>query len=125
MPIDFREYHPKWKAISRFIRHYRAKDRCEWCGKKNGEIWLKHPDLPGEALQAPTLLVDCFVRWKGYKATKIVLTVAHLDHDKTNNSFFNLAALCQACHLGHDRKQHALNRRYGRNWERDQLKLDI
>lgn len=28
-----------------------------------------------------------------------VLTVAHLDDDKSNNAWWNLAALCQVCHL--------------------------
>lgn len=27
------------------------------------------------------------------------LTVHHLDHDKSNNADYNLAALCQRCHL--------------------------
>ena len=47
--------------------------------------------------------------------TKIILTVAHLDHNKNNNHFSNLAALCQRCHLGHDIQQHTANRKYGRN----------
>lgn len=63
------------------------------------------------------------IKFHGF--TKVVLTVAHLDHDKNNNRFSNLAALCQRCHLTHDRTQHALNRKYGRNWKRDQIKLDI
>lgn len=58
--------------------------------------------------------------------TKVVLTVAHVDHDKTNNRFVNLKALCQRCHLGHDLKQHIANRKYGRNWKgRHQFKLSF
>lgn len=53
----------------------------------------------------------------------VVLTVAHIDHDKTNNRFSNLAALCQRCHLQHDLPQHIMNRKYGRNWKRNQLFL--
>jgi len=59
------------------------------------------------------------------KPTKIVLTVAHIDQDKNNNSFFNLAALCQRCHLNHDRCQHAQNRKYGRNFKRNQLTFNF
>lgn len=125
MPIDYRDYHPKWKLISRFIRHYRARNRCEWCGKENGSVWLRHPSKPGEQLAVPDSITEFMVNELGYKATVIVLTVAHIDHDKSNNSFFNLAALCQRCHLGHDRKQHQQNRKYGRNWKRDQLTLDL
>lgn len=89
MPIDYKEYHPKWSLISRLIRLYRAKNKCEWCPAENGQ---PHP----------------------VTGSRVVLTVAHIDHDKTNNRFNNLAALCQRCHLNHDRHQHAFNRKYGR-----------
>jgi 5-methylcytosine-specific restriction endonuclease McrA len=35
-----------------------------------------------------------------------VLTVAHLDHAPEHNDPANLRALCQRCHLAHDREQH-------------------
>lgn len=100
MPIDYRDYHPKWSLISRLIRFRRAGNRCEWCGAENYE---PHPDT----------------------GSRVVLTVAHIDRDKSNNRFDNLAALCQRCHLRHDLPQHIANRKYGRNWKRDQLKLDL
>lgn len=86
MPIDYKQYHPRWKAISRFIRFYRARNRCEWCGAEN----YKPNPVTG---------------------SKVVLTVAHIDQDKNNNSFFNLAALCQLCHLNHDRAHHIAKRK--------------
>jgi 5-methylcytosine-specific restriction endonuclease McrA len=98
MPINYREYHPKWKLISHLIRNLRAKNRCEWCDAKN---WQPHP----------------------VTGSTVVLTVAHIDHDKKNNRFDNLAALCQRCHLDHDRHQHAANRKYGREWKKYQLSL--
>lgn len=73
MPIDYREYHPKWTLISRLIRFTRAKNKCEKC---NAENYQPHP----------------------VTGSKVVLTVAHLDHDKTNNRFCNLAALCSKGH---------------------------
>lgn len=100
MPIDYSEYHPKWTLISRLIRFVRAGNKCEWCGAEN---YQPHPET----------------------GSKVVLTVAHLDHDKTNNRFHNLKALCQKCHLGHDRSHHINNRKYGRNWKRDQFSLDL
>lgn len=43
----------------------------------------------------------------------VVLTVAHLDHDPANNGESgnrpNLKALCQRCHLNHDRATHLRN----------------
>ena len=98
MPINYKEYHPKWKLISRLIRFKRAGNKCEWCGAKNYE---PHP----------------------VTGSKVVLTVAHIDHNINNNRFNNLAALCQKCHLNHDLPQHIDSRKYGRNWKRDQLNL--
>ncbi len=100
MPINYKEYHPKWSLISRLIRFHRANNRCEWC---NAENYQPHP----------------------VTKSKVILTVAHIDHDKTNNKFANLAALCQRCHLHHDRHQHAANRKYGRNWKQHVYKLNL
>lgn len=99
MPIDYSEYHPKWSLISKLIRFNRANNMCEWCGADN---YAPHPDT----------------------GSQVILTVAHIDHDKTNNQFSNLAALCQRCHLNHDRAQHVANRKYGRKHKgKHQLKL--
>jgi len=125
MPIDYRDYHPDWKAISLRIRKEMAQDRCEWCGRANGSVWLRGPGPDAEWTPAAEghqadALLEC-----GYRFTRVVLTVAHVDHDKTNNAEDNLAALCQRCHLNHDRKQHAENRRFGRNWKKNQTKLPL
>lgn len=100
MPIDYKDYHPKWSLISRLIRFKRAENRCEWCKAEN---YKPHP----------------------VTGSKVVLTVAHIDHDKKNNRFDNLAALCQRCHLKHDLPHHINNRKYGRNWKKNQTKLPI
>lgn len=86
MPINYKLYHPKWSLISRLIRFRRANNKCEWCGAEN---YQPHP----------------------ITGSKVILTVAHIDQDRDNNRFWNLAALCQKCHLGHDRDQHIRNRR--------------
>jgi len=38
------------------------------------------------------------------------LATAHLDQDTGNNALRNLAALCQRCHLAHDRPAHRRQR---------------
>lgn len=135
MPIDYSEYHPKWSLISRLIRIYRAKNHCEWCGIKNAALIkrLKHGKYR-EACQTDLDMIYNRIKYshssiteslKYHGFTRIVLTVAHIDHDKTNNDFKNLAALCQRCHLNHDLKHHISNRKYGRNWKKYQLKLDL
>jgi len=92
MPIrpDERARYPKdWPAISRRIRG-RAGDRCEGspaypdCRATNGE---PHP----------------------VTGSRVVLTVAHLDHTPENVSDDNLRAMCQRCHLTYDAQHHARN----------------
>lgn len=133
MPIDYKEYHPKWTLIRRLILK-RAKNRCEWCGRKNYSIvdkeTKKYPiHSKWEAFHQ--ILYNPHTGWtynallKHFGFTKIVITVAHLDHDKNNNRFNNLAALCQRCHLGHDKNEHINNRKYGRKWRENQLKIKI
>jgi hypothetical protein len=127
MPLDYKDYHPKWSLISRLVRYRRAKNICEWCGVQNGEVVKR---LNGGAFRKLSSvewdMVNCRIKYsnsnmseslKHHGFSKIVLTVAHVDHDKTNNDFKNLAALCQRCHLKHDIKQHGDNRKYGRNWK--------
>ena len=41
--------------------------------------------------------------------SRVILTVAHLDHDTTNNARENLRALCQRCHLRYDAQLHAMH----------------
>jgi len=100
MPINYKNYHPKWSLISRLIRFRRAGNKCEWCDAENHQ---PHPDT----------------------GSKVILTVAHLDRDRTNNRFKNLAALCQRCHLNHDRAQHIQNRKYGREYRYTTGRLDL
>lgn len=83
MPIreEMKARYPNdWKLRSLFIRKYRARDMCEWCGAKNGK---PHP----------------------ITGSKVVLTAAHIfDHRPEAKSLLNLAALCQRCHNRHDAK---------------------
>ncbi len=133
MPINYKDYHPKWKLISRLIRFKRANNCCEKCGLQNHSIIKR---MKGGTVITPGAqdwdMIHSRIKYsqsnmieslKYHGFTKVILTVAHLDHDKTNNRFSNLAALCQKCHLGHDIKQHTQNRKYGRNWKRDQGSL--
>jgi len=47
-----------------------------------------------------------------------------MDHNKDNNRFENLKHLCQRCHLKHDIRHHAANRKYGRKHKgKQQIKL--
>lgn len=45
------------------------------------------------------------------RVVRVVLTIAHLNHDPSDNRDENLRALCQWCHLRHDRPFHYANAR--------------
>src|SRR4051812_9785486 len=55
-------------------------------------------------LPPPQLWREAFFR------TQIVLVCAHLDLDPTNNRASNLRALCQRCHMLHNREEHLRRR---------------
>lgn len=45
-----------------------------------------------------------------FRLRHVILATAHLDHDPTNNTPRNLAALCGRCHLAHDLPEHRRRR---------------
>ena len=98
MPIDYSQYADNWHKISKHIRFVRAENKCEWCGAEN---YQPHPET----------------------GSKVVLTVAHLDHDIHNNRFSNLAALCQCCHNRYDAKKRARSRKRNRDHQSGQLNM--
>ena len=104
MPMNIANYHPEWKSISRQIRE-QAGDCCEFCDVRNHQ-WIYRDVVTGERV---------FARMgdepapPGTRLVWIVLTVAHLDHDTSNNDPANLKALCQSCHLKWDSEHHQRN----------------
>lgn len=79
MPIrrENKDRYPQdWGAISKAIRE-RACQRCEACSAEN---YKPHP----------------------VTGSKVVLTVAHLDHQPENCDPANLRAWCQRCHNRYD-----------------------
>jgi len=122
MPIDKSKYPSNWREISLSVRAA-ANWKCQWCGGANKSVVQRTPNGPVEILVVWNNQLQGHEDTSAMRAsrlrelglTKIVLTTAHLDRDTTNNARENLAALCQKCHLGHDKEQHAASRRYGRN----------
>jgi hypothetical protein len=112
MPFHRERYPEDWKAISKRIREERAGNKCEWCDVANkaygardrNDEWHDYERIGMMSASAGEYLFGEFP-----KCITIVLTVAHIDHDTTNNDDSNLAALCQRCHLRHDAKHHAKN----------------
>lgn len=127
MPVDYSLYHPKWPLIRRLILK-RADHKCEACGVPNYAVGYR---LDGQFFSAEQLLETLEETGEDLtegipgeqKPLKIVLTVAHVDHDVGNNRFTNLRAWCQRCHLNHDRQDNARRRRYGKLNYRNQMTL--
>jgi hypothetical protein len=55
--------------------------------------------------------------------SRVVLTIAHLDHDETNHAETNLRAWCQRCHLTYDAAHHAKNAAQTRRAKRNTLEM--
>lgn len=90
MPVDYSKYAPDWREISKDIRTRRSKGRCECIGECDS-----HSGQCKAVNYEPHPLTG----------SKVVLTVAHLDHDISNNNYSNLKAMCQKCHLTYDAKR--------------------
>ena len=123
MPIDYKIYPKNWKTeiVPAVIK--RAESRCECCNLKNYQIvfsiklsvkdeqgkyktrsiWFSNEqDAIRESKCEDISEKNLFV-----KNVKVVLTVAHLDHDETNHSvkLDRLRAWCQICHLRYDAQE--------------------
>jgi glyoxylase-like metal-dependent hydrolase (beta-lactamase superfamily II) len=104
MPIDYKKYPSNWKTEIRPAILARANNCCEFCGVRNYAIGYRDKNDCWHDIEksfAGDMIAEG-ARDRGYKVIKIVLTIAHLDHDVNNNDFSNLKALCQRCHNRYD-----------------------
>ena len=91
-PENRARYPHNWAALSLAIRRDRAQWQCEQvdhagvrCGAVHGE---PHPET----------------------GSRVVLTVAHLDHQPEHSDPGNLLAMCQRCHNRYDAAHRAAGR---------------
>ena len=143
MPIrlENRDRYPAdWPEISKRIREERARGRCECRGecekdhRAEREINEEHIEalhefygdmgLPVPPGFDPPQDIDttrcAAVNRLPHPVTgsRVVLTVAHLDHTPEHCDDDNLRAMCQRCHLNYDRPRHAVNARENRRRRR-------
>jgi len=114
-PCDYQKYPSNWKSeiVPRILT--RANNRCEICGIENRsevhsckiriatgkgkagyyQIWFTE--------KSDTIRIKHLTRWM-IKKIRVILTVAHLDHDEQNQAVSDdrLMAMCQKCHLAYD-----------------------
>lgn len=82
MPMNKKLYPPDWSELRVKVLE-RAGNKCELCGKKNYSL--------------------------SDKGTRVVLTVHHIDNQKSRRNLINLIALCNKCHLRLDLEHHIEN----------------
>lgn len=113
MPIDYNNYPPDWLSEIRPRIMERANNRCEVCGLKHMTYvfsiqikirhskndWRKRSVWFRSRQDARRESMDGKV-----KRVRVVLTIAHLDHDESNHEVKDdrLKAMCQLCHLRYD-----------------------
>lgn len=106
MPIkpENRARYPKdWKEIRKRILE-RAGHKCEDCGVPN----YSYRNRKTDAVTTDEMLLESWIE-DGEQATRIVLTIAHLDHVPEHCDPANLRAWCQRCHLAYDHDHHQAN----------------
>src|SRR4030067_2907776 len=100
MPISKEKqklYPDNWPEIrARILK--RADNRCENCGAEN---YKPNPET----------------------GPRVVLTIAHVNHNPRNNEDNNLRSWCPRCHLRHDAKHHAENARKTRDKKNGIIRL--
>lgn len=120
MPIrpEQRALYPvDWPQISDRIRFERAKRLCECtgqCGTSHDgddpagawEGWLAGYNAEPQRGRCTAV----HLQPHPVTSSKVVLTVAHLDHQPEHCDDDNLLALCQRCHLAYDRDHHRATR---------------
>ena len=121
-PGNKKLYPKNWKEIRKAILQ-RANNKCEFCGVPNHIKGFR--TLSGGFVKYEGEKTDKFLKeyYPQGKIIKIVLTIAHLDHNPENNNPENLRALCQKCHLNYDKEHHAETRRKTKELKLGQLKL--
>lgn len=122
-------YPANWKSEIVPMVRARSGNQCEQCGVKNlamivrakGRNWYRYVvSLDTFTLGAVTYSTDSGEEVGGnttanwHNPIKVILTVAHLDHDPRNNDPANLRHLCQLHHNQHDAAHRAESRKNNR-----------
>jgi hypothetical protein len=132
-------YPANWKTEIRPGILGRAQWRCEACCVANHAWgWRDHRggfhEVCKESFGHYMIGEHQFRRWPPFeiesdqgplKIIKIVLTIAHLDHDPRNCAPENLRAWCQRCHLAYDLPHHQVSAYMTRRAARNTLELPL
>jgi len=113
MPIrpELREHYGRnWRKVIRPRILARAEYCCEQCGvpdrvkvRRWRGMWVDPDYLTWRADNGAMLFVEDPPLYSQIREVRIVLTVAHINHQPGDDRDENLLALCQWCHLNMDR----------------------
>jgi len=125
MPVDYKKYPKNWKKeiVPRILK--RAGNFCELCYLENGrtvysaEVYIQIRNGKSRLgfmriwLSEFTDVIRMARYTNNIKQVKVVLTVAHLDHDEGNHDIKDdrLKAMCQYCHLSYDQEEKTRRRK--------------
>ena len=105
MPFKKENYPANWEQISYEVKA-RAGFCCQKCGAPDKVTGIRTPTGSFLAWTYQILTIPeakALGKKEGLPLFKVVLAAAHLDQDTSHNEWENLQALCQHCHLNHDR----------------------
>lgn len=124
MPIDYKKYPSNWLTEIRPRILERANHTCEfdgcnfehgqtvWAVKRNGKSkWFSSFEEADKQPKSGEIkknkITGRLEPVPNPKPVKVVLTIAHLDHDEQNHDVKDdrLKAACQLCHLRYDAKE--------------------
>ena len=109
-PENAKRYPKIWPDIRRRIMA-RALNRCECIGECGLHPYWRCQEIHGRKAR--------------FAKGKIVLTIAHRDHNPENCDPENLRALCQRCHNRYDQPHRRENARRTREEKKSQLPLQL
>lgn len=119
MPINYKKYPKNWLSEIRPRILKRANNICEfdgcdfkhlemvWSVKYKGKVQGWFRELSEANKHPKTIEIKKGKIIENPKKIKVILTIAHLDHDENNKDVKDdrLKAACQLCHLRYDAKE--------------------
>ncbi len=103
----------EWLAIRNQVLR-KAGRRCQECQARDRSGFIVFDDADGPIDRWTLDLFGHRHAPHGARLITIYLSIAHLNHDPSDNRKSNLKALCLRCHLDHDRANHWAVKRQAR-----------
>lgn len=135
MPVNYEDYPENWFSEIRPRILSRANGCCEKCKARQFSVYVvsqsgeficrfkeKYESRKAAKANFEKLEKKYYARYSDLAIEKgideyeplifriVVLTIAHLDQNRENNSDENLKALCQRCHVRHDAQYRKQNK---------------